>query len=280
VRDAARARWFVNVGDRMGLFGNKGRDRELDKITDFVRKHEAAGETQFVVPVYLMANGAGLLSIRRMEEDAAEHLRGLGYSVTDVRVEDWEYKAYMQVAAVASRRHPADGTPLAGAAGSETAAPPHDIGGADAEDPERLDQWYRSALSPWKSPSMEGRTLAPNYGFEDALQVIRQPGASEPIFQAVASNVADGVISLIRQGMPFDEYDRVLGMSVPQLRSVGLRRDRDMMALSTKLDASKDALVGLATMDPGRLSAWGSSHEVRQECFVYHAAFLGRVGQY
>jgi hypothetical protein len=75
----------------VGLFGNTGRDKELAKITEVVRQRTSAGQSHFVVPVYLMANGTDRLSMRRVQEEAVEHLRTLGFSVVATRVEDSVY---------------------------------------------------------------------------------------------------------------------------------------------------------------------------------------------
>lgn len=266
----------------MGLFGNKGRDRELQRIGDEMRRHLERGDPTFIVSVDLLANGVGMASAQRMRQDAIAHVERSGGTVTGIQVEDWAHRAHLQVQARVVAPVPTPAAPRppapAGAVGYAPSAMPAGPM-PDSHDPDQLDGWYRAALRPWSAPETRGRTLARGYGFEDAMAVVVRPSPGPPIFQGLAQRAAELVISDVRSGVSLDEYDEVLGMSVAQLRRLGLD-ERAMEELSSELDASKDALLGLGTMDADRLREWTSSHRTRQKVFVLHAAYLGRTGRY
>ena len=149
------------------------------------------------------------------------------------------------------------------------------------DEPADVDLWLTTALSSWATPSRRGEVFGPGFGFEEAQQVLRALRTPEWVLQGVASEVADSLIRAVRSGSTnLDQYDDALGLTVSSLRRHGVAR-RKWQALLDPVDASKDTLVGLATMDGEKLQkmhGWFDSDQTRRDHLIYHFVGARRLG--
>lgn len=262
----------------MGLFGNKTRGQELDKVADRALALHSQGQTRFTVSVNLLNGGGGRASSMRLIDEAADRIRALGLEVTDVQLQEWTYTAFLQVSAPgAPSAVSAQLAPTIPTMARTPVEPPRASAAIDSADPAAIDAWLTAALRPWSSGRNRGRPFGPGHGLEQALAATGPIDASTGAFQGVAQRYAAYIIDAVRsRTIDFDDYDEALGLGEPALRALGLR-GRQMDAFAEPSDAAKDVLMGLAVMDAGKLAAWSRDGEARRGAFVYHRVAFGRL---
>jgi hypothetical protein len=81
----------------MGLFGDRRKTAELDRMEADVRRQINAGQETFPVMISLLADGVSTRRMGLMLEAGKERLQGMGLTVTGVQVEEWRHVATFQV---------------------------------------------------------------------------------------------------------------------------------------------------------------------------------------
>lgn|GEM_PF-2707243 len=253
----------------MGIFSNKGMEKELARLERAVREHVEAGEQVFTVSVNLLANGMSSLSMDRMREASQQRLQAIGLNVKGVNVEDWTHTARFGVEtsyATESRQS------------APTSASPNRTASLTLDDPDELSKWLKSVLTEWSDPKELGRPFGPGFGLEVAISRIGAATFPPFFFQSVAQQVADVLIGKMRQtSLRFDDVDEALGIDAASLRKAGVK-ESSWEGLVQAVVQTKKITIGLASMDMNALEPWFASDALKTEVYVYHAVALGRLG--
>ncbi len=255
----------------MGLFGGKGRDRELDRVTEEAQRLIDSGETEFVISVNL-AEAGGRNGASAMAEMAVDRIRVAGGQVTDVDVEPWAGRARLAVVVPSGARS-------TGVVETGHTPSPAPAAAPTFDDPASLDRWLTQALLPWSSSDHDGATFGPGHGLEAATESIASVDHTHPFFQAVAQSAASIIIGWVRsKSIDFDDYDAALGLTPAGIARSGLSRGEAARVVQAA-EESKTVIVGLSQGDlfSRDMSAWTSNPDVRRRCLVYHIVAIGRL---